>query len=144
MKKIAPLPNNIQTLLDKKGLSMRELAKKMQLSPAHLARMINGDSPLTMKWIFKIAYGLKVKAIEVIGLKLTKAILNKYDTVLLGSIMGYLIEEANDQKVSLNIDELSELTAYICQVSVERDLLNDYDTRFFAIDAIQIKKRITN
>lgn len=143
MKKIIPLPNNIQALLDEKDMSARQLAKKINLSPPQFGRVIKGETPLTAKWIFKIAEALNVKAIDVVGLKLIKATLKKYDPALLGSIMGYLIEEANDRKVPLNINELSKLTSYICEETVERQL-NDFATRRLAIDAIQIKEMVTD
>ncbi|MGK4422179.1 helix-turn-helix domain-containing protein, partial [Klebsiella pneumoniae] len=66
MKKSAPLQNNIQAILTERDMSVRELAKKLNLSPAHMARMVNGQSPLTMKYIFKIAEALNVTPVDVV------------------------------------------------------------------------------
>lgn len=141
MKKITPLPNNIQAILDEKDMSVRQLAKKTGKSPAQLGRLIKGDAPLTTQWIFRLAEALGVKALEIVTLKLSKADLRKYDSMMLGSIMGYLIEAADDFKVPLNIDELSNLVSYLAQEVVERRV-DDVSTRRLAINVIQAKKII--
>jgi len=133
--------NNIKALCEKKGLSSRDLAKKIGTSAPHMSRLIHGQSPLSIKWLLKISAALKVPTSKIVGLPLDKKFTDACDDTLLGSIMGWLLEAGDDLKIELSRQELTRLTSYIYKESVEKPL-NFAETRYLASVAVQVKRLI--
>jgi transcriptional regulator with XRE-family HTH domain len=138
--KILPT-NNIKTFCEKKGISARELAKRVGTSAPHMSRLINGKSPLKMKWLLKISGVLKVPTNKIAGVDMDKKFTDKCDDTLLGSIMGWLLEASDEFKIELSRQELTKLTSFIYKESVETPL-NFNETRYLAFSAVRIKQLI--
>jgi transcriptional regulator with XRE-family HTH domain len=135
--------NNIKTFCEEKGISARELAKKIGTSAPHMSRLINGKSPLTIKWLLKISAVLKVPTSKIAGVDVDmgKKFANKCDDTLLGSIIGWLLEASDDIKTDLSRRELGKLTSFIYKESIETPL-NFNETRYLAFTAVRIKQVI--
>ena len=137
MKKVKSYTNNIKALCEKKGLSSVALAEKIGTSAPHMSRLINGQSPLSIKWLLKISAALKVSTSKVAGLNMDKKFTDKCDDTLLGSIMGWLLEASDDCKIELDRQDLAKLTGFIYKESVEKPLNFD-QTRYLAFTAVRL------
>lgn len=137
MAKPKPSVNNIKMLCEAKGMSSLALAKKIGTSAPHMSRLMNGKSPLTMKWLLKISAVFKAPTHKVANLPKDGSMTGQCDDTLLGSIMGWLLEASDDLKVKLNRQEIARLTSFIYKAASERPL--DFkEAQYLAICAIKI------
>ncbi|MFY9288456.1 MAG: helix-turn-helix transcriptional regulator [Alphaproteobacteria bacterium] len=138
MKTAIP-PDRLKLLLSKKGKKPIWLADQIGTSRAHMSRILNKKSPLTMEWVLKIAKALKVKPHEIAGIHMDKKTASTIDDVAMGSIIGWLMEFSSEAKMKLSQDELGKLTTYVYKQAIEVPLNFD-ETRYLAYSSIQIKK----
>ncbi|MDD3371143.1 MAG: helix-turn-helix transcriptional regulator [Alphaproteobacteria bacterium] len=135
--------NNIKALSEKKGISARRLAKLIGTSAPHMSRLINGKSPLKTKWLKKLSTALKVPVDKIVDIKPHPANGKKpveaFDLMLPGSIIGWLLEAADNAKTDLSRTELSRLTSYIYKEAINAGLSEDHIKRL-AHMAVQIKQ----
>jgi transcriptional regulator with XRE-family HTH domain len=142
MKNKITTSNNIKALCDKKGISGVELAKKIGTSAPHMSRLINGKSPLKMKWLLKISAALKVPTNKIVGVEMGKKFADKCDDTLLGSIMGWLLEAADNYQTELSRPELTKLTSFIYKEAIEKPM-NFEETRYFSFVAVRLKNLVS-
>ncbi|MFY9288635.1 MAG: helix-turn-helix transcriptional regulator [Alphaproteobacteria bacterium] len=138
MKTVIP-PDRLKLLLTSKGKKPTWLAEQIGTSRAHMSRILNKKSPLTMEWVLKISKALKVKPNEIAGIYMDKKTASKIDDVAMGSIIGWLMEFSSEAKIKLSQDELAKLTTYVYKQAMDVPLNFD-ETRYLAYSAIQFKK----
>lgn len=127
--------NRIKEIREEKGISSRALAKTLGTSAPHMSRLETGKSPLSIKWILKIAEALDVNSNEIIDLPLDKKLTAKCDDVLLGSVIGWLLEAAEKRRIKLPRQNLGKWASTIYNGSIEQKL--DFkQTRFLAFTMI--------
>jgi len=130
--------NNIEKLCKERGISARQLAKKIEISPPQMSRLINGQAVLSIKWLLKIAAALEVQPTDIVELPMNKKFIAKCDAALLGSIIGWLLEASAQFKVVLSKEQLSNLTSFIYNEVAERGL-NFNETRHLTFAAVKVK-----
>jgi DNA-binding Xre family transcriptional regulator len=134
--------HNLKTLIAKRGISSRELAKKIGTSAPHMSRLVNGKSPLTAKWLLKLSAALKVPTSAITGLAVDKNFGSACDDTLLGSIMGWLLEAADAQQIELSRLHLTRLTGLVYKSAVETPLTAE-QTQQLAVTSVRIVEIIT-
>ena len=139
MRKGMQLTNRIKELREERGMSSRQLAQKVGLSPPQMGRLENGKSQLTVKWILKIAAALDVDTNEIVNLPISKKLKSTCDDTLLGSAIGWLMEAGEQHKVELSRQELSKFASYVYKEAVEQPL-NLQQTRYLAFTIVRAKK----
>ncbi|MFY9286902.1 MAG: helix-turn-helix transcriptional regulator [Alphaproteobacteria bacterium] len=136
--KIAIPPDRLNSLLKAKGKKPIWLADQIGTSRAHLSRILNRKSPLTMEWVLKIAKALKVKPHEIAGIHMNKKSASKVDDVALGAIIGWIMEASSEAKMQLSQSDLGKLATFVYKEAIEQPLNFD-ETRYLAFSAIRIK-----
>ena len=140
MKANAIQKNRIEELRRERGLSSLKLSKIIGTSAPHMSRLENGQSPLSIKWIAKIADALKVNSSEIIDLPFDNKFTKTCDEVLLGSAIDWLLEASAKYKVKLSRKELSKWASYIYKEAVEQPL--NYDqTKYLALTIIRVLRK---
>jgi len=139
MTKSIARSNNIKALCEKKGLTSLELAKKIGTSAPHMSRLINGHSPLKMKWLLKISAALKVPTSQISGIALDKKLSDTCDDTLLGSVMGWILESSDSYKIKLTRQETAKLTSFVYKEAMATPL-TFAQTRDLARMVLKIKR----
>lgn len=129
--------NRIKDLREERGLSSRELAKKIGTSAPHMSRLENGQSPLSIEWILKLAGVLGVNTHEIINLPLDRKLTATCDDALLGSAIGWLLEASDKYKVKLSSKDLSKWASYVYKEAVEQPL-NFKQTQYLAFTIVKV------
>jgi len=122
MKSKTKPKNKIKELREERGISSRDLAKKIGTSAPHMSRLENGQTPLSIKWIAKIANVLDVNSNDIVDLPLDRKFASTCDDTLLGCVLGWLLEAADKQKLKLSRKDLSKWTSFIYKEAVEKPL----------------------
>jgi len=141
MKSKTKPKNKIKELREERGISSRDLAKKIGTSAPHMSRLENGQTPLSIKWIAKIADVLDVNSSEIIDLPLDKKGGASCDDALLGSALDWLLEASAKYKVKLSRQDLSKWASFVYKEAVEEPL-NFKQTRYLAFTIVKIIKRM--
>ncbi len=128
--------NNLKELLKEKHINARELAEKIGTSAPHMSRLINGKCPLTTEWLLKISGALDVPTTEVAGVEVDKRIMASCDDMLLGAIIGWLVEAGRKYKVEFTPKETGALSSFIYKKAVSTSMPFDEvkDMTFLAVE----------
>ncbi len=137
MKNKAKQTNRIKELLQERNLSSRALAKMIGTSTPHMSRLESGETPLSIKWIAKIAAALKVNSNEIVDLPFDRKFTATCDDALLGSAIGWLMEASDKFKVKLSRQDLSHWAGYVYKGAVEESL-NHNQTRYLAFSIVKV------
>lgn len=138
MKRNIQPTNHIEKLCKQKGLSARQLAKKIGISPPQMSRLINGQAVLTIKWLLKISAALDVQPNDIVDLPMNKKFIAKCDETLLGSIIGWLLEASDDYKTKLSAEQLAKLASFLYNEAAEQKL-SFHETRALAFSSVKVK-----
>ena len=101
---------SVRMLCRKQGITMRQLAEKMQIAPESLSRAINGNPQLST--IQSIASNLNVKVADLFNISLgqsdlTAIVVLRGETLVTDDINS-LIDFATDIKNALQSEEITE------------------------------------
>lgn len=104
------LSQSVRMLCRKQGITMRQLAEKMQIAPESLSRAINGNPQLST--IQSIASNLNVKVADLFNISLgqsdlTAIVVWRGETLVTDDINS-LIDFATDIKNALQSEEITE------------------------------------
>ena len=104
------LSQSVRMLCRKQGITMRQLAEKMQIAPESLSRAINGNPQLST--IQSIASNLNVKVADLFNISLgqsdlTAIVVLRGETLVTDDINS-LIDFATDIKNALQSEEITE------------------------------------
>lgn len=131
------IPNRIKELREERGLSSRELAKRIGTSAPHMSRLENAQSPLSIEWILKIAAALDVNSHEIMDLPLERKLAANCDDALLGSALGWLMEAADRHKVKLTRQALAKWASYVYKEALSQPL-NAKQTKYLATTIVKV------
>jgi transcriptional regulator with XRE-family HTH domain len=146
MKTKIILPNHIKEVCQERGISVRELAKKIGVSSSQMDRIVGGKEQPTLSETMKICGVLNTDSYKIFGLTFDKKLVNNLDDVLLGSVTVWLAEACNLYKVHLTKAEYSQWVSFIYREVVTRHM-NGAETQHLAtvvvkiIDQIKRKKK---
>jgi len=141
MKKTVRHKNRIREVREEKGISSRELAKKIVTSAPHMSRLENGQSPLSIEWIAKICGALGVGSHVIIDLPLDQKFTGTCDDALLGSTLGWLMEATDKYKVNLSRHDLSKWASFVYKEAVEQPL-NFQATKYLAFTIVKVLRQV--
>ena len=141
MKTALTSKNRIKEIREQRDMSSRALAKILDISAAQMSRLESGKSPLSIKWILKIADALEVNSNEIIDLPFNKNTSASCDDALLGSAIGWLLEASDKFKVKLSRQDLSKWASYVYKEAVEQPL-NFKQTQYLAITIVRVIKEM--
>ena len=141
MKTKTKQKNRIRDLLEERGMTSRTLAKMIGTSAPHMSRLESGDTPLSIKWIGKIAAALKVNSSDIVDLPFDTKFTRTCDDALLGSVIGWLLEAADKYKVKLSREELTTWTSHVYKGAVETPLAYQ-PTKFVAFTIVKVIQQV--
>ncbi len=133
--------NNLKELLKEKRLNARELAEKIGTSAPHMSRLINGKCPLTSEWLLKISGVLDIPTNEIAGVQVDKRLMGSCDDMLLGAIIGWLVEAGRKQKVDLPPKEIGKLSGFLYKKAVSASIPFD-EVRELTFFAVEVRKNL--
>lgn len=101
---------SVRMLCRKQGITMRQLAEKMQIAPESLSRAINGNPQLST--IQAIAKNLNVEVADLFNSRLVQtdltAIVVFHGKTLVTDNVDSLLDYANEIKIALQNEEITE------------------------------------
>ena len=104
------LSQSVRMLCRKQGITMRQLAEKMQIAPESLSRAINGNPQLST--IQSIATNLNVEVADLFKTSLDQsgltAIVVFRGKTLVTDNINTLIDYANEIRITLKNEEITE------------------------------------
>lgn len=107
------LSKSVRYLCRKQGITMRQLAKKMQIAPESLSRAINGNPQLST--IQAIAKNLNVEIADLFNSRLVQtdltAIVVFRGKTLVTDNADSLLDFANEIKATLKKEEIQNMTS---------------------------------
>jgi transcriptional regulator with XRE-family HTH domain len=130
------LKNNIQPLREERGWSQEFLAGKLHTTGPQINRLEKGQRKLTVEWLLRLCSALDVSADEIVGIPLSKS-KSGADPVMLGLVVGWLMEACGKYKIRQTPKEIGKWTSYVYAEVAEKDL-NFKETRALAFQIVKL------
>ena len=140
-KAIASKKNKIKELRIDRGLSSRELAGLIGTSAPHTSRLEFGQSPLSIEWIGKLAGCTTRSVLTRLSTCLLTEIHCHLRYPLLGSATGWLMEAADNTRLS-HPAKTSQNGRAISTRKLSNSHLNFQQTKYLAFTIIKVIRQV--
>lgn len=133
------MKNRIKELRKARGLTARELAKKVKTSPSQISRLEKSKRKLSLEWILRLSGAMDVTPNELVDIDLGSPVPATCDQTLMGTVIGFLFEACDRFKVKPSPKQIASWITFIYNDAVQHQL-NFKQTRELANTIVKVSK----